>query len=346
MINAAIAGATGYTGIQLINLLKHHPHVRINALTANSNAGEAFSKVFPSHLKMEDRICDATELERLSKTNDVIFLALPHGIASKTVTQEVLANTRIIDLGADFRLKNINEYEEWYKMEHFGTSILSEAVYGLSEIYREQVKTARLVANPGCYTTASILSLYPAVKYGLIDPASIIIDAKSGVSGAGRGLSLGNHFCEANESIKAYGVTTHRHTPEIEQELSFANGSPIHVTFTPHLIPMQRGILSVCYASLKKSVSKKEIEEAYVDMYGKEPFIRIRRSDDLPQTNYVKGSNYFDVTPIVDKRTDRLIAIGALDNLMKGAASQAVQNMNIMFGYKESMGIDDCPLYL
>ncbi len=346
MIKATIAGATGYTGIQLINLLKSHPSVTLSSLSANSNAGESFANVFPSHREIEERICAPTDLIAMAKENDVIFLALPHGIASKSVTEEVLHYAKVIDLGADFRLKDPAIYETWYQTEHYGEEILPSAVYGLCEIYRDVIKNTRLLANPGCYTTASILSLLPAVKYGLIDSDTIIIDAKSGVSGAGRGLALGNHFCEANESIKAYGVGTHRHTPEIEQELSFVSGNDITVTFTPHLIPMQRGILAVCYAKLKDGVSEKEVMQAYKDMYADEYFIRIRNKNNLPQTNYVKGSNYFDIATVIDKRTNRLIAIGALDNLMKGASSQAVQNMNIMFGFDEKTGIDLCPMYL
>ncbi len=344
MIKAAIIGSTGYAGLQLVNLLKNHPHVQITDLL--SKDVEVYSDAFPSHLGIEDRLCEEMDMDKLSKKCDVVFMALPHGIASKTVTSEVLDRTKIIDFGADFRLKDVNVYTQWYGVTHFGQDLLDESVYGLCEWNREKIKDARLIANPGCYTTTSILSLLPVVKNDLIDVSSIIVDAKSGVSGAGRSLSLGVHMCECNESVKAYGVGTHRHTPEIEQELSAYSEKDIKITFTPHLVPMNRGILAVSYATIKNGVSQKEISESFKQYYENEYFIRIRDAKNLPQTNYVKGSNYFDVGYVIDERTNRLIIIGALDNLMKGASSQAVQNMNILFGIDEKIGIDMCPMYI
>lgn len=346
MIKVGIVGATGYTGLQLVNLLKNHSEIEITDLLANTSAGQTFSSVYPSHISLEDRLCEEADMAALSKKCDVIFLALPHGVASKSVTDEIIGRCKVIDLGADFRLKDASVYEKWYKTEHFGKELLSKSVYGLSEIYREQIKTARLVANPGCYTTCSILSLLPLLKNQLIEPSSIIIDAKSGVSGAGRGVSLQAQYCEVNENIKAYGIATHRHTPEIEQELSAAADSEIKITFTPHLIPVNRGILSVAYATLKPNVRSKQIGEAFQDSYADEYFIRLRDSKNMPQTNFVRGSNFFDVGFTLDERTNRVIVVGAIDNLMKGASSQAVQNMNILFGIEEKTGIDMFPVYI
>jgi len=346
MIQAGILGATGYAGFQLVNLLKNHPQVHLKALASKSYVDQPYSDVFPAQYKLNDQLCDSSDIEALSKTCDVLFLALPHGHASADVTEAVLNRCKIIDLGADFRLHDADTYTQWYGVAHQGRALLSQSVYGLCELYRDAIKSTSLVANPGCYTTAAILSLYPLVKEGLIDTKTIIIDAKSGVSGAGRGLSLGTHFCECNESIKAYGVGTHRHTPEIEQELSQAAGYPVTLSFTPHLVPMNRGILATSYAQLKANVNRSMIQEALEQYYGKEYFIRLRKGNSLPETNQVKGSNFFDLNFHLDERTDRIVLIGALDNLMKGAASQAVQNMNLLFGFQESTAIDMCPMMM
>ena len=347
MINASIVGSSGYTGLQLVNILKAHPSVKINKLLANSYAGQSYDQVFPSSKEIVDQVCEEMDLPKLSRENDVIFLALPHGIASKVISKDIIESCKIIDLGADFRLKDIDIYEQWYKTEHFSEDLLPESVYGLCEWNRNKIKESALIANPGCYTTASILSLLPVIKNNLIDLSTIVIDAKSGVSGAGRRASLATQFCECNESIKAYSVAAHRHTPEIEQELNlYSDSTDIKITFTPHLVPMNRGILTVSYANILSGVTFDQIKDAFNQYYQDEYFIRLRDQNDLPQTNYVKGTNYFDLSFVLDERTNRLIIIGALDNLMKGASSQAVQNMNICFGLEEKSGIDMYPMYI
>ncbi len=341
MINVGIIGSTGYAGSELVRLLSNHRHVCIKSVCSKSYAGNMYKNVYPN-FNPSDLVCEADDMEKLAKECDVIFLALPHGEASRRVNADILDKCRIIDLGADFRLQNIDVYESWY-CEHYSKDILKEAVYGLCEINREKIKGRRIIGNPGCYTTCSILSLYPLVKEGLIEPDSIIIDAKSGVSGAGRGLSAANLFCEVNESVKAYKIASHRHTPEIEEQLSYACGREITISFTPHLIPMNRGILATCYASLTSDADYDRLREAYEKYYGNEYFIRIMDKGVFPETRWVKNSNFFDVGFTVDKRTNRVIAVGAIDNLFKGAAGQAVQNMNILFGFDEKEGIGFIP---
>ena len=339
-IKTAIIGATGYAGAELMRLLYSHPNVSVEIVTSKTYAGEEYTNVYENFNHISNLKLKEESLLEISKNVDVIFVALPHGIASKEVTKEVLNNAKVIDLGADFRLKNKETYENWYKTEHSSPNLLSEAVYGLCEIHREEIKTARLVANPGCYTTTSILSLYPVVKEKLIELDSITIDAKSGVTGAGRGVNLNVHYCETNENIKAYKIASHRHTPEIEQELSIAANDDIKLTFTPHLTPMNRGILATIYAKLKQKVTYQDIKNAYDKYYGKEFFIRLLGQDKFPETKWTKGSNFVDVAFKIDERCNRLIILGALDNLVKGASGQAVQNMNLMFGLKETTGLE------
>ena len=276
------------------------------------------------------------DISKASDAADVIFLSLPAGLASSMVSEDLLSKCVVIDLGADFRLHSQAVYEKWYRTEHHSPSLLAEAVYGLPELHRIQIVGKRLIANPGCYTTCSILTLHPLLKAGLVEKDGIIIDAKSGTSGAGRGEKLSSLFCEVDESIKPYGVATHRHTPEIEQELSLSAGSGVVVQFTPHLVPMNRGLLSVCYARLKDGVGDDDVAEAYA-IYSGEPFIRL--IDGLPETRFVKGTNMVDISWRIDRRTGNIIAMGAIDNLVKGAAGQAVQNMNIAFGLDESTGL-------
>lgn len=344
-IKAAIIGATGYAGQELYRILYNHPNVEIIKTTSVSYTGKKYSDIYQNLNEITDIECTNEDMETLAELADVVFLALPHGIASKNVTKSVLDKCKIIDLGADFRLKDKNIYEEWYKVEHFGEDILGEAIYGLSEIYKEKIQNARLIANPGCYTTCSILSLYPLVKEKLINLNSIVIDAKSGVTGAGRKPDIGTSYSECNESIKAYKIASHRHTPEIEQELSFAAGEKINLIFTPHLTPMNRGILATCYAKLNGDCDYNKLRRAYLKYYEGKKFIRILKEGLFPETKNVKGSEYIDIGFTIDKRTNSVIVIGAIDNLVKGAAGQAVQNMNIMFGLNEDTALDYVPLY-
>ncbi len=340
MIKASVIGSTGYAGSELMRLLYAHPEVKVVAATSQSYKGKAYGEVF-ENFRHEDLIC-LEDTEDLPDC-DVVFLALPHGIASKRVNEELLSKVKVIDLGADFRLKDLKTYEDWYETEHFGAEFLEEAVYGLCELRREEIKKARLIANPGCYTTCSILSLYPLVQEGVIEERGIIIDAKSGVSGAGRSVNLGVHFNEVNESIKAYKLASHRHTPEIEQELSVSR--KLHVTFTPHLVPMNRGILATCYAKLKTNLSYNAVKEIYNKYYENEYFIRMTKKGVFPETKWVKGSNFFDLGFTIDERTGTIIVVGAIDNLVKGAAGQAVQNMNLLFGLDEKTGLDMIPAF-
>ena len=343
MIKVGIIGATGYAGSELVRLITQHPKAELVTMTSQSYAGKEYKEVYSNYSHL-DYVCEEEHIEEMAEKCDVIFLALPHGVASKKINADILSKTKIIDLGADFRIQDVDVYEKWYTT-HYSKDILPEAVYGLCEINRDKIKGKRIVANPGCYTSCSILSLYPLVKEGMIDLSSIIIDAKSGATGAGRGLSLGNHYCELNESVKAYKVASHRHTPEIEEQLSIAAGQDIVLNFTPHLIPMDRGILATCYATLNKKYTYDDIRKAYEKHYGNEHFIRLTKEGVFPETKWVKGSNFVDIGFTVDERTNRVIVIGALDNLFKGAAGQAVQNMNIIMGIEETTGIDYVPIF-
>lgn len=345
MIKAGVIGATGYAGNELVRILMQHPNVEIKTLTAHSYIGKKFNEVYEGYREINELTCEDTDLEKIANSCDVVFMALPHGVAAKTVTDDILSKTKVIDFGADFRLKDAQEYEKWYHVEHTGRELLKEAVYGLCEVNREKIKSARLIANPGCYTTCSILTLRPAVAEGLIDPDSIIIDAKSGVSGAGRGLSIDTLYGECNESIKAYKIASHRHTPEIEEQLGYACGKKITLSFTPHLTPMNRGILATCYASLKGNVTYDDVKAVYENYYGKEYFVRLTKEGIFPQTRWVKGTNFVDIGFTIDPRTKRMIFVGAIDNLVKGAAGQAVQNMNLLFGLEETTGLKMAPIF-
>ena len=295
--------------------------------------------------RLVDEKCMDDNMEALADQVDVIFTATPQGLCASLVNEEILSKVKIVDLSADFRIKDVSVYEKWYGIEHKSPQFIEEAVYGLCELNRESVKGARLVANPGCYTTCSILTLYPLVKEGLIDPATIINDAKSGTSGAGRGAKVNNLYCEVNENIKAYGVASHRHTPEIEEQLSYACGRDVVLSFTPHLVPMNRGILVTAYANLLPGVSEEQIRNAYETQYKGEPFIRLLAGKTPPETRWVEGSNYVDINYVVDPRTNRVVMMGALDNLIKGAAGQAVQNMNLLFGFEETEGLMQVPMF-
>lgn len=345
MIKVGIIGATGYAGSELVRILLGHKDVEIKWYGSRSYIDKKYASMYQNFFQLVDANCMDDNMEVLADQVDVIFTATPQGLCASLVNEEILSKVKIIDLSADFRIKDVKVYEEWYKLEHKSPQFIEEAVYGLCEINREDVKKARLVANPGCYTTCSILTCYPLVKEGIIDPNTIIVDAKSGTSGAGRGAKVDNLFCEVNENMKAYGVATHRHTPEIEEQLGYACGEKITINFTPHLVPMNRGILATAYASLKKDVTYEEVKAIYDKYYADEKFVRVLEKDVCPQTKWVEGSNYVDVNFKIDPRTNRIIMMGAIDNLVKGAAGQAVQNMNLMFGLKESEGLELVPMF-
>ncbi len=345
MIKAGIIGATGYAGAELVRLLTAHKDVEIVWYGSRSYIDKRFSEVFGNFFNIVDEKCLDDNMEELADKADVIFTATPQGFCSSLVNENILKKTKIIDLSADYRIKDVDIYEKWYGLKHPTPEFIAEAVYGLCEVNRDKVKNARLLANPGCYPTCSTLSIYPLLKEGLIDPNTIIIDAKSGTSGAGRGAKVNNLFCEVNENIKAYGVATHRHTPEIEEQLSYAAGEQVLLNFTPHLVPMNRGILVTAYASLKKKVSYDEVKRIYESYYKDETFIRVLEKDVCPETRFVEGSNFVDVNFKIDERTNRIIMMGAIDNLIKGAAGQAVQNMNIMFGLDETEGLLQLPMF-
>ncbi len=345
MIKVGIIGATGYAGSELVRILLAHKEAEIVWYGSRSYIDQKYASIYQNFFQLVDAKCMDDNMAELAKQVDVIFTATPQGLCASLMNEDILSKTKVIDLSADFRIKDVKVYEEWYKIEHKSPQYIGEAVYGLCEINREDVKGARLVANPGCYTTCSILTCYPMVKEGLIDPDTIIIDAKSGTSGAGRGAKVDNLFCEVNENMKAYGVATHRHTPEIEEQLGYACGKQIRLNFTPHLVPMNRGILATAYAALTKGVTYEEVKAVYDKYYADEKFVRVLEKDVCPQTKWVEGSNYVDVNFKIDPRTGRIIMMGAIDNLVKGAAGQAVQNMNLMFGLKESEGLELVPMF-
>lgn len=350
MVKVGIIGATGYAGGELVRILLRHRDVEIKWYGSRSYIDKKYAEVYQNMFELVEDKCLDDNIEKLADAVDVIFTATPQGYLAGILTEEILNKVKIIDLSADYRIKDVSVYEKWYKLEHKSPQFIEEAVYGLCEVNRDQVKKARLVANPGCYTTCSILTAYPLVKEGLIDPNTLIIDAKSGTSGAGRGAKVPNLYCEVNENMKAYGVTTHRHTPEIEEQLGYAAGKNITVTFTPHLAPMNRGILATEYASLVPKADRtmptaEDLRAAYEKYYKKEKFVRVLPDGVCPETKWVEGSNYVDVNFKVDERTGRVVMMGALDNLVKGAAGQAVQNMNLLFGFDEAEGIDLVPMF-
>lgn len=345
MIKVGIIGATGYAGGELARLLLQRDDVDIVWFGSKSYVDQKYTSIYQNMYQMTDAVCKTDDMEELAELADVIFTATPQGFCASMLNDTVLAKAKIVDLSADFRIKQVPVYEKWYGIEHKSPQYIEEAVYGLCEINREDVKRARLVANPGCYTTCSILTAYPLIKEGMIDPDSLIIDAKSGTSGAGRGARVPNLYCEVNENIKAYGVAGHRHTPEIEEQLSYAAGEPVVLNFTPHLVPMDRGILITAYASLKKKVTTEELLEIYRWYYEDEFFVRVLPNDVCPETRWVKGSNFVDVNVKADPRTNRVIMMGAMDNMVKGAAGQAIQNMNLMFGLPEDKSLRLMPMF-
>lgn len=350
MVKVGIIGATGYAGNELVRLLMGHKDVEIMWYGSRSYIDKKYAEVYQNMFEIVEDTCLDDNMEELASKVDVIFTATPQGFLAGVLTEEILSKVKIIDLSADFRIKDVKTYEKWYKIEHKSPQFIEEAVYGLCELNRDKVKGARLIANPGCYTTCSILTAYPLVKEGLIDPDTLIIDAKSGTSGAGRGAKLPNLFCEVNENMKAYGVTNHRHTPEIEEQLGYAAGKEIVVNFTPHLVPMNRGILATEYATLNKKAdgtlpTYEEVKAVYDKYYKNEKFVRVLEKDICPETKWVEGSNYVDVNFKIDERTGRIVMMGALDNLVKGAAGQSVQNMNLLFGFDEAEGLNLVPMF-
>ncbi len=345
MIKVGIIGSTGYAGGELARILLQRDDVEIKWFGSKSYVDQKYASVYQNMFQIVDDVCMEENMEKLAEIADVIFTATPQGLCASLVNEELLSRTKVIDLSADFRIKDVAVYEKWYKITHPSPQFIGEAVYGLPELNREKIKKARLVANPGCYPTCSTLAVYPLVKEGIIDTDTLIIDAKSGVSGAGRGAKVDNLYCEGNESCKAYGVASHRHTPEIEEQLSYGAGKPVILNFTPHLIPMNRGILITAYASLAKKVSYDEVKAVYDRYYGLERFVRLLDKDVCPQTRWVEGSNFVDVNFKIDERTGRVIMMGAMDNMVKGAAGQAVQNMNLMFGLAEDTGLRLVPVF-
>ena len=345
MIRVGIIGSTGYAGSELVRLLLQRSDVKIVWYGSHSYIGKKYADVYRNFFQLVEEECLDDNLEALVEQVDVVFTATPQGLCAALVSEDVLKKIKVIDLSADFRIKDVSVYEKWYGIEHKSPQFIAEAVYGLCEINREAVRKARLVANPGCYPTCSTLSIQPVLKAGLIDSKSIIIDAKSGTSGAGRGAKVDNLYCEVNESIKAYGVTVHRHTPEIEEQLSYIAGKEVLINFTPHLVPMNRGILITAYANLLKPVTYEEVKKLYDDCYEGEIFVRVLDQNVCPETRNVHGSNYVDVNFRIDERTNRIIMMGAMDNLVKGAAGQAIQNMNLMFGLPEETGLLQVPMF-
>lgn len=346
MLRVGILGATGYAGIETVRLLLKHSRVEITRIVSHSYEGTKISELYPSLKGICDIECTGLDVSDIAENCDLVFTALPHGASKEVIPSLYNKGLKIIDLSGDFRYDDPKVYEKWYGQPHSDPELLSKAVYGLCEIHREKIKNATLVGNPGCYTTCSITGLYPIAASGLADNHSIIIDAKSGVTGAGRGLNLGSMFCECTESMKAYKVATHRHTSEIEQELSHAAGEEIMLSFTPHLAPMKRGILATCYVNLKEKKTTEELVALYKEFYKNEPFVRVYDAGQLPEVKHITGSNYVGIGIVVDERLNRAVIVSCLDNLVKGAAGQAVQNMNIMCGFPEGEALTDAGLYL
>ena len=345
MIKVAVLGATGYAGIELVRILTNHPEVSIEFLGSHSFDGQKISEVYQSFSHILDKECKELDLEEVAKC-DVAFTALPHGASKTVIPQLIEKGIKVIDLSGDFRYDDIKVYEEWYGQEHSSPELLAESVYGLCELHRDKIKGARLIGNPGCYTTCSILGAAPLLKKGLAESKNIIVDAKSGVTGAGRTSQLPYSFCECTENTKAYKIATHRHTSEIEQELSKLAGEEIIISFTPHLIPQKRGIFSTIYINLKEKHTTEEIVDLYKEFYKDEFFVRVKNAGELPETKHVAGSNFVDIGVVVDQRLNRAIVTSTIDNLFKGAAGQAVQNMNILFGLDETTGLKNSGFYL
>lgn len=344
-LRVAIVGSTGYGGVELIRFLQHHPHVEITSVISSSSSGESIAVGFPHLTGVIDRPLDGVDPVEIAGRADLVFTATPSGVSAKLVPGLLEAGLKVIDLSGDFRIKDGSVYEEWYKHPAPSDELLQQAVYGMCELYGEEVKEKAFISNPGCYPTATLLGLVPAVQAGWIDPSSIIIDAKSGVSGAGRGTNLAYHYAEMNENFKAYKLNKHQHIPEIEQVLGHVAGSPVTVTFTTQLVPMTRGIMSTMYASLVGEHTDRELVDLYRQFYENRPFVRVREPGIWPSTKEVTGSNYCDIGFSVDPRTGRLTIVSVIDNLVKGASGQAIQNLNLMMGWEENLGLNMTPVY-
>ncbi|MCG8498956.1 MAG: N-acetyl-gamma-glutamyl-phosphate reductase [Firmicutes bacterium] len=346
MVKIGILGATGYAGIELVRILSQHPQVEIVSVTSQSYAGQKISDIYPHLRGLCDMTCEKPDVEKISRQCDLVFTALPHGVSKTIVPQLAAHNLKVIDLSGDFRYNDTTVYEKWYGTPHTDPALLEKAVYGLPELHRAQIAKASLIGNPGCYTTCSILPLVPLLANQMIHRDNIIIDAKSGVSGAGRSTALPYHFCECTENMKAYKIAAHRHTSEIEQELSEVAGEQMMLSFTPHLVPMKRGIITTAYANLKQKCTTASLLDMYKQYYQDEYFIRIHPEGKLPETKYVAGSNFIDIGMVVDERLNRVVVVAALDNIIKGAAGQAVQNMNILLGIDEKTGLAAPGMYI
>ena len=343
-IQVAVVGGSGYTGLELLRILSLHPHVQISSISSRQYKGKAVTDIFPSLKGMCELIFSEPDSDAIKENADAVFTALPHQTAMEFIPSVLGEDRKVIDLSADFRFRDPTTYETWY-VPHTEPDLLGQAVYGLPELYHDRIKDSFLVGNPGCYPTSVILGLAPLLKERKIDITTIIADSKSGVSGAGRSLNVTSLYCEANEGIKAYKIAQHRHMPEIEQELSILAGESVTISFTPHLTPMTRGILSTIYAKLSQNAETEEMLERYRTFYKDQPFVRIYPQGAFPSTAYVRGTNFIDIGLQVDPRTKRIVITSAIDNLVKGASGQAVQNMNIMYGLDQSAGLNIVPVY-
>jgi N-acetyl-gamma-glutamyl-phosphate reductase len=346
MVNIGVIGATGYVGIEVVRLLQRHPDVNLTSVVSQSFVGQKISDIYPNLRNVFDMECDSLDIDRLAETADLFVTALPHGVSKEVIPKLLEKGKRVIDHSGDFRYKSVEVYEKWYNARHEMPHLLELAVYGLPELYHSAIRDARLVANPGCYPTCSILGIAPLLANRLVETKNIIIDAASGISGAGRSTEPAFQFCECTENFKAYNVAKHRHTSEIEQELGILAGEELLVSFTPHLVPMKRGMLSTIYANLKTEKTAAELIELYREHYRNDVFVRILPEGRLPETKYVSGSNFIDIGIVVDKRLNRVVILSALDNLGKGAAGQAVQDLNIMCGFDEKTALEIPGLYL
>jgi N-acetyl-gamma-glutamyl-phosphate reductase len=342
VVRAAVIGATGYAGAELVRILSGHPHVDLTMITSRQHAGELFSNIYPALAGIVDLKCELFSEKAVNEGADVVFTALPHKASMEVVPGLVAHGKRVIDLSADFRFRNPTTYEAWYE-PHQAKDLLQSAVYGLPEIFADDIREASLIGNPGCYPTSVLLPLLPLIGEPFVDEESIVADSKSGTSGAGRTVSLVTHFCEVNEGFKAYNVDQHRHNPEMDEVLSLFCAKKIHITFVPHLVPMTRGMLTSIYVGLKGSVTAEAVKARLDAFYFEKPFVRICPLGRFPNTMYVRGTNYCDIGLKVTGDAKRLIMVSAIDNLVKGASGQAVQNMNIMFGFEDTAGLDQVP---